>query len=162
MTNLNDPDFRELREGRGFESKRARLGRQAGSERLGVSLWELPPGIAAYPYHWHVVEEEMVVVLAGRPMLRTPESTRRLEAGDVVAFLVGERGGHQLWNDSDDETVRFLSFSSWTNGPEICFYPDSGKVGVFAEGIYELYKRESAVDYWDGEAPPTPAGSSSD
>ena len=161
MANVNNPEFDEARSGAGFESMRARLGTQAGSAKLGLSLWEVPPGIAAYPYHWHAVEEEMVVVLAGRPMLRTPKSTRRLEPGDVVAFLVGERGGHQLWNDSDNETVRFLSFSSWTNGPEICFYPDSGKVGVFADDVYELYKQDSAVDYWLDEEPPTGAGSSS-
>jgi uncharacterized cupin superfamily protein len=161
MASVNNPEFDERRAGRGFESMRARLGTQAGAEKLGLSLWEVPPGIAAYPYHWHVVEEEMVVVLDGHPVLRTPEGERRLEPGDVVAFLVGERGAHQLWNDSGDETVRFLSFSSWTNGPEICFYPDSNKVGVYSDEVYELYKRDSAVDYWLDEVPPTGAGSSS-
>jgi uncharacterized cupin superfamily protein len=160
MANLNEPHF-TAREGKGFESLRARLGDEAGSQRLGLSLWELPPGIAAYPYHWHAVEEEMVVVLAGTPQLRTPDGWRRLEEGEVVAFRVGEQGAHQLHNDSG-ATVRFLSFSSWTNGPEICFYPDSDKVGVFTpDGVYELYERGSAVDYWLGEEPPTAAGSSS-
>jgi uncharacterized cupin superfamily protein len=160
MANLKEPNFTP-REGKGFESLRARLGDDAGSEKLGLSLWEVPPGKAAYPYHWHEQEEEMIIVLAGTPNLRTPDGWRRLEQGEIVSFRVGEQGAHQIVNDTD-ETIRFLSISSWANGPEICFYPDSDKVGVFTrDGVYELYKRGSSVDYWDGEEPPTPAGSSS-
>ena len=33
------------------------------SNGLGLSLWELPPGEAAYPYHYHLAEEELVFVL---------------------------------------------------------------------------------------------------
>jgi uncharacterized cupin superfamily protein len=161
MPNLNDPQFDDIREGEGFEALRARLGRQAGAERLGMSLWEVPPGTAAYPYHWHMVEEEMVIVLEGRPSLRGPEGGwRELEPGEVVSFPTGEEGAHQLWNRGDS-TVRFLSFSSTTNDPEICFYPDSGKVGIWAQELHELHLRENAVDYWDGEEPPATAGSSS-
>ncbi len=88
MTNINDPLFDEPREHPGFRCRRARLGRQAGGERLGLSLWELPAGEAAYPYHHHLTEEELVVVLEGRPSLRTPEGWRELAEGEVVG-----RGG---------------------------------------------------------------------
>jgi len=37
--NLDSPDFDEPRERDGFRCRRARIGRQAGSERLGASLW---------------------------------------------------------------------------------------------------------------------------
>ena len=47
VTNINDPLFDEPREHPGFRCRRARLGRQAGGERLGLSLWELPAGEAA-------------------------------------------------------------------------------------------------------------------
>jgi hypothetical protein len=40
VTNINDPIFDEPREHPGFRARRARLSRQAGSERLGLSLWE--------------------------------------------------------------------------------------------------------------------------
>ena len=40
VTNINDPSFDESREHPGFRCLRARLSRQAGSERLGLSLWE--------------------------------------------------------------------------------------------------------------------------
>lgn len=96
MTNINDAVFDEPREHPGFRCLRARLSRQAGSERLGLSLWEVPPGEAAYPYHHHLTEEELVLVLEGRPSLRTPQGWRDLAEGEVVAFLRGEDGGHQL------------------------------------------------------------------
>jgi uncharacterized cupin superfamily protein len=148
--------FDEPREHPGFTCSRARLGRQAGSERTGLSLWEVPPGEAAYPYHWHVAEEELVVVLDGTPSLRTPEGWRELEEGEIVAFRVGEVGAHQIVNRTD-EPVRFLSFSN--QQPDLVVYPDSGKLGVFERqpqggGIREMFRVEDAVDYYDGERAP--------
>jgi hypothetical protein len=41
-----------------------------------------------------------------------------------------------------------------SEGHDIVFYPDSGKVGTFAYDRYDLYRRKGAVDHWDGESPP--------
>jgi uncharacterized cupin superfamily protein len=160
MPNLNDPLYDEPREHPGFRCRRARISRQAGSERLGLSVWELPPGEAAYPYHHHLGEEELLVVLDGRPALRTAEGWRDLKEGEVVAFLRGEGGGHQLVNRTR-ETVRFLAFS--TNGePDIVIYPDSGKAGAYGRvadggGLRALFRMGDAVDYHDGERAPDAA-----
>jgi uncharacterized cupin superfamily protein len=150
---ITRPDFDEIREHPGYTCKRARLGRQAGSEKTGLSLWELPAGESAYPYHWHLAEEELVVVLSGRPSLRTPDGWRDLDPGEVVAFPVGEPGAHQVENRTD-EVVRFLSFSN--QQPDIVVYPESGKVGAFERrpdggGLYKIFRSEDAVDYWEGE-----------
>ena len=64
-------------------------------EKLGASLYELPPGTTGGLYHFHHGAEELLVVLRGRPTLRTPEGERLLEEGDVVAFRVGRRA-HQV------------------------------------------------------------------
>src|SRR6185437_1369595 len=126
MPNLNDPDYDQIRDRDGFRARRARLGRQAGAQRLGLSLWELPAGQAAYPYHFHYGEEELLIVLSGAPTLRTPDVRRTLAPGEVVAFPRGEDGAHQVVNDTG-ETVRFLACS--TNGdPDVVRYLDSGKV----------------------------------
>jgi uncharacterized cupin superfamily protein len=154
MTNLNRPDF-EDRGVDGFRVRRARLAHAAGAKQIGMSLWELPPGQAAYPYHWHVVDEEVIVVIDDGLSLRGPDGEwRTLPQGEVVAFPVGEQGGHQLWNRGESP-ARFLSLSSGpSEGHDIVFYPDSGKVGIFADDRYDLYRRTGAVDYWDGESPP--------
>ena len=158
MANARNPDFDELRDQPGFRARRARLGRQAGREKLGLSAWELPPGEAAYPYHWHLTEEELLVVTHGTPALRTPDGWRELEEGEVVSFPRGEEGGHQLVNRSD-VVVRFLAFSTQP-GPDIVMYPDSGKLGAFERrpeggGLYELFFVKDAVDYHAGEEPPS-------
>ncbi len=90
MPNIYSPDFdQERRAPEGFCNQRAFLGRQSGAEQLGLSCWELPPGEAAYPYHFHLADEELIVVLEGRPSLRTPEGWRELERGEVIAFRAG-------------------------------------------------------------------------
>ena len=125
MPNIFEPDFDEPRKHPGFGSRRARIGRQAGAQRLGASVWDVPPGEAAYPYHFHYVEEELLFVLSGRPSMRTPDGWRDLVPGEAVSFPVGEAGGHQLVNRTD-ETVRLLVVSP-SGVPEICVYPDSGQ-----------------------------------
>jgi uncharacterized cupin superfamily protein len=154
VPNLNQPEFDDVREQPGFNARRARLGRQAGAERLGLSYWEVEPGQAAYPYHAHLTEEELLVVLEGTPRLRTPEGWRDLAPGDVVSFAAGERGAHQLVNGTD-ETVRFLAIST-AGAPEILLQPDSGKLGTRDGGsLTTTWFRESdAVPYFEGEQPP--------
>jgi uncharacterized cupin superfamily protein len=95
----------------------ARLGPRIGSVELGVSLFELDPGGAVSPIHVHYGNEELLLVLSGRALLRTPEGTRELEPGAIVAFPRGPMGAHQIANASD-EPARVLVFSTM-NLPEV-------------------------------------------
>jgi uncharacterized cupin superfamily protein len=158
VPNINRPEFDEPRDHPGFRALRARIGKQAGAQRLGASLWEVAPGEAAYPYHLHFGEEELIVVLTGQPSLRTPDGWRELEEGELVSFPRGEAGAHQLANRSA-ETIRFLALS--TNGdPDVVIYPDSGKVGAAERapsggGFRKLFRLADEVDYYEGERPPS-------
>jgi uncharacterized cupin superfamily protein len=89
-----------------------------------VTLYELAPHAAVAPYHVHHANEELMVVLSGRPRLRTPEGERELEPGAVVAFPRGPDGAHQVTNPGD-EPVRVLLVSTM-NFPDIAEYPDTG------------------------------------
>ena len=51
-------------------------------------------GEAAYPYHYHLAEEELVIVLLGRPSVRTDGEWRELTPGDVLSFPRGRAGAH--------------------------------------------------------------------
>ena len=155
MTNIYRPDY-EDRTGApsGFRSRRARIGYELGSELIGCSMWELPPGEAAYPYHFHYADEELVIVIRGRPTLRTPAGSRELEEGEVVHFPLGEEGAHQVINHTPD-TVTFLALSS-SGRPDVVVYPDSNKLGVAERlpqggGLRAFFRSGGAVDYWDGE-----------
>jgi uncharacterized cupin superfamily protein len=157
MVNIERPDFDEPREQEGFRAQRARISRQAGAKRLGLSLWEVPPGQAAYPYHAHLTEEELVIVLSGTPSLRTTDGWRELEQGEVVSFPRGEHGAHQVVNRTED-TVRFLAFSP-SGEPDVVLQPDSGKIGAFERrpdggGVRVWFRRKDEVEYYDGESSP--------
>jgi uncharacterized cupin superfamily protein len=159
MPNLFAPEFDADKDRPGFTYRRAKLGGQAGAEKLGASLFEVPPGEATFPYHAHTANEELLIVVAGRPSLRTPAGWRELEEGEVVAFPAGEEGAHQIQNRSG-EPARVLMVSTML-APEVTLYPDSGKVmaatrapGAAGEGFQESYRREQAADYWEGEDPP--------
>src|SRR3712207_4278028 len=83
-----------------FESEEewaaARSTRLSRGTHLGASLYELAEGETGGLYHFHHGAEELLVVLRGRPTLRTPEGERELEPGAVVLFPVGPDGAHQI------------------------------------------------------------------
>ena len=92
---------------------------------LGASVYELGPGNSVV-YHFHHGMEELLVVLRGRPTLRTPGGERQLEEGESVYFPVGPEGAHALRNDSD-EPARYL-MASTRPSPEVAEYPDHGQI----------------------------------
>jgi uncharacterized cupin superfamily protein len=161
--NVFSSDFEEEVEREGFALSGTAVAYRAGSERLGASVYYIPPGSAICPYHYHLANEELLIVLGGRPHLRTPEGWRELEEGEVVAFRVGEQGAHQVANRGS-EPARVLMISEMRS-PEIPVYPDSGKIGVrehasgsYREGLRLNFLEQDAVDYYEGERPPEVPG----
>jgi uncharacterized cupin superfamily protein len=159
MPNIFASDFDESGDREGFRWRGTSLAYRAGSERLGASIYEIEPGNSTFPYHYHLANEELLLVRKGRPHLRTPHGWQQLAEGEVVAFPLGERGAHQLVNKTE-EPVRVVVVSEMVS-PEIAVYPDSGKIGVREhapgsgrEGLRENFESANAVDYWEGETPP--------
>jgi uncharacterized cupin superfamily protein len=136
----------------GFRAGMARLGPRLGAAQSGVTIYELPPGQAVCPYHYEYGEEEWVLVLAGRPSVRTPDGVQELAPGALMFFPRGPRGAHQVRNDGD-EPARVAMFSTVVL-PTATAYPDSGKVGVYTGDEDEdlIVERTSGVDYFHGEA----------
>jgi uncharacterized cupin superfamily protein len=123
-----------------FRIGEAQLGPPLGAELIGG------------PYHLHHANEEWLVVLRGRPILRTPEGERELAEGDVACFPRGATGAHQVRN-ATEEPVRILMLSTLIV-PEILQYPDSGKLDTLsAKGERILLTRHAEpAKYWDGES----------
>ena len=65
---------RTMEEG-GFGVRGTRVGALAGATRVGVTVYELDPGKKNLPYHAHFGVEEVIVVLRGTPVLRSPEGS---------------------------------------------------------------------------------------
>jgi uncharacterized cupin superfamily protein len=127
--------------------------KRVAAEHLGASLYELPPGESSFPYHYELGNDELLVVVTGRPTLRSPDGGRVLATGDCVLFPSGPAGAHRLTNDTD-EPVRILLVSNFAL-PRAAVQVDSGKLMIrWGAGEDERlwFRREDAVDYWDGEA----------
>jgi uncharacterized cupin superfamily protein len=149
--NLYGDEWDRTEDRPGWRSKDAWVGARIGGELIGGSLYELEPGDRLWPYHTHYANEEWMLVVRGRPTLRTHDGEQELAEGDVVAFPRGAEGLHQVRN-ATDEPIRVLMLSTMI-APEVVHYPDSGKIGARdAKGERILLARPGeTLDYWDGE-----------
>ncbi len=149
--NLNGDEWNRVEERDGWRSKDAWVGARIDAELIGGSMYELEPGNRLWPYHTHHGNEEWMIVLRGRPTLRTPDGEEQLTEGDVVAFRRGMDGAHQVRNDTD-ASIRVLMLSTLLS-PDIVEYLDSGKVSVVdakGERLFREFRGRDA-EYWEGE-----------
>ena len=136
----------------GFRIRETQIGPRLGAELIGGSVYDVDPGRKLWPYHIHHANEEWLVVLRGRPTLRTPDGERELVEGDVACFPRGATGAHLVRN-ATTEPVRILMLSTMV-APEIVEYPDSSKLyALSAKGelIFQTRYGDPA-EYWDGES----------
>src|SRR5258707_9311401 len=118
--NIWDEDWGEQQEdwsGGGGKAKRL----VGSGPRLGASLYELERGNFMI-FHIHHGSEELLLVLRGRPTLRTLTGERQLEEGEGVHFPTGPDGAHEIRNDTD-EPVRYV-VTGIRVSPEVIEYPD--------------------------------------
>jgi uncharacterized cupin superfamily protein len=149
--NLNGDEWDRVEDRPGWRSKDAWVGAHVDAELIGASMYELEPGDRLWPYHTHHANEEWIIVLRGRPTLRTPEGEQELSEGDVAAFPRGPAGAHQITNRTE-EPLRVLMLSTLLS-PDLIEYLDSGKVAaVDAEGkrLFRAFRGADA-EYWEGE-----------
>jgi len=127
--------------------------KRVAGEHLGASLYELPPGERTFPYHYELGNDELLVVVSGRPTVRTPDGEAELEPGDCVLFPSGPDGAHQIANPSD-EPVRVLLVSNFAL-PRSAVQPDSGKIMIRwgdQPDERKWFRLADEADYWEGEA----------
>ena len=143
-------------QGSPFGGSRQRVGAAIGSQKLGYSFFTVPPGKAAFPYHTHTSNEEMIYIVAGQGILRLGKEELEVTAGTMIACPPGTEFAHQLVNIGDKE-LRYLVVSTMEY-PDLSEYPDSNKVGAYATaavgrqvGFRALFVKDRNVDYYEGE-----------
>jgi len=163
IININDLEFTDFGKGKEFAAGRANVSSRIGAEKLGYAVVRLKPGKRAWPYHSHYVSEEMFYILEGSGTLRHADKEYPLQAGDFVCSPADPDQPHQIINTSGKD-LSYIALST-TDHTDVFLYPDSGKYGVWHgktrdpndPGSFLLFARkDTAVDYWDGEAEDEP------
>jgi uncharacterized cupin superfamily protein len=108
------------------------------SEQMAARLYELEGDQRSNPYHFHHAIEEWVLVIAGAPVVRTPDGERVLKPGDVLCFPVGPEGAHEVKGPG---TVLIVSDRRTVDSIE---YPDRGEIAVFPPG--KVFRTADALE----------------
>jgi uncharacterized cupin superfamily protein len=84
-----------------------RLGEAGGLTQFGANLVILAPGALSSLRHWHLHEDEFVMMTQGECVLVQDAGETVMRPGDCAAFPAGDPDGHHFINRSDRE-ARFL------------------------------------------------------
>ena len=152
IVNVDGLEWSHEEHGDRFEFHRKWLSAPTGAQKLGCSLYRIPPGKTGFPFHKHFSNEEAIYVIAGEGILR-------LEGESFSVAFVPEGPNHQLLNSGTTD-LEYLCISTMIH-PDITLFPDSDKVIAFAGSgpggdksmrtFNGIFKRDSAVGYYDGE-----------
>ena len=101
----------------------------------------------------------MFYVISGTGTLRHADEEYPVRAGDFICSPADPAQPHQIINTSEEDLVYFALGRE--EMADVMLYPDSGKYGVFhgtlkdmsaPNTFYAFARKETAVDYWDGES----------
>ena len=159
VINVDELEYTTFGKGEKFLADRAPVSPLIGGKKLGYAVIRLQPGKRAWPYHAHHVIEEMFFVLSGSGTLRHADEEYPIRAGDFICSPPDPKQAHQIINTSDEE-LTYIALSNEIE-TDVMLYPDSGKYGVWhgdmsnpqsPDNFRVFARKETAVDYWDGEA----------
>ena len=111
-----------------------RVGDAGGLTQFGANIVILAPGAKSSLRHWHVEQDEFVMVTQGRCTLIDDHGETQMTVGDCATFPANDGNGHHFINNTDDE-ARFLVIGTRTP-TETAWYSDLDlKVSVDATGF---------------------------
>ena len=118
---------------------------------VGVLIESPDPGKRLWPLHYHMLEEEHVLVLEGELTLLLGDERHVMRPGDYVAFPAGMKIGHSFLNSGPGPASYLLVGER--NANDVCVYPHSNKMAVNPLRIRDcVFGMEDKRGYWDGEA----------
>ncbi len=109
-----------------------RLGDAGGLTQFGANLVILAPGAKSSLRHWHLHEDEFVMVTQGECVLVQDAGEVLMRTGDCAAFPAGDTDGHHFINRSDAE-ARFLVVGTRASR-EVATYSDVDLVVTLEAG----------------------------
>lgn len=133
-----------------YEFYRYAITQRNQKNQLLVAIYEIPPRKANYPYHYHAVNDEVFYIISGNGMLRTPDGDKPISSGDIIVCPPSSSGAHKIINSSETKMLVYLDCDAALSSEVVC-YPDSDKVGMVVDGQMKFYKKNTDVDYYEGE-----------
>jgi len=113
-----------------IEHTRKRIIGDEHINKLYCDIYEVPPGKANWPHHYHTCNEEVFYIIEGHGEVLTESEVLKVKSGDVLRFPAGEKGVHQLKNTSDSVTLKYLDVGT-SNIPDVVFMPADNKMELF-------------------------------
>lgn len=109
-----------------------RLGEAGGLTQFGANLVTLQAGAMSSLRHWHLAEDEFVMVTDGAVTMVTDAGPQIMQRGDCAAFPAGRANGHHFINHTDTPAT-FLVVG--TKAPrEVATYSDVDLIVTMAGG----------------------------
>lgn len=143
---IDEVPWQEFGHGERFAIAYQVLGEFAGASQITVCMEVLRPGKQANQAHYHVLEEEHLLVLEGSMTVRLGERPYIVEQGHYVCFPGGQKVAHSITNHTD-KPCRYLILG---NSPknDVMVYPDTWRVHVKLAG--ESCHTSPTMEYWEG------------
>jgi uncharacterized cupin superfamily protein len=117
-----------------------RLGEAGGLTQFGVNIVVLAPGAKSSLRHWHLNEDEFVIITEGTCTLVDDDGRHEMSVGACAAFPAGVANGHHFINETEDE-ARFLVVG--TKAPhEIATYSDIDLVLEVRDGAATFTRKD--------------------
>ena len=138
------PPYAEMMAGRSSQ----RLGDAGGLTQFGVNLVTLQAGAMLSLRHWHLAEDEFVMVTLGEVTMVTDTGPETMRVGDCAAFPAGSPNGHHFINHAN-APAQFLVVGSKA-AREVATYSDVDLM-VTMEGGRATFTRKDGTPY--GETP---------
>ena len=110
-----------------------RLGEAGGLTQFGVNIVILAPGAKSSMRHWHLHEDEFVIITQGTCTMLLDAGPTIMQVGDCAAFPAGVADGHCFINHTNTE-ARFLVVGTKAKA-ETATYSDFDLQVHVAEGV---------------------------
>lgn len=99
-----------------------RLGEAGGLTQFGANLVMLEPGAVSSLRHWHLNEDEFVMVTEGECVMVQDAGETLMQVGDCAAFPAGSTDGHHFFNRTG-KVAKFLVVGTKSKS-EVATYSD--------------------------------------
>lgn len=128
----------------GMMSKRSYLqpGDAGGLTQFGANITILEPGGVSSMRHWHMNEDEFVMVTQGEVVMVTDEGETVMQVGDCAAFPAGVENGHHFLNKSGAE-ARFLVIGTRA-ARETVYYSDVDMMVEDVDGVGTFTRKDGS------------------